>query len=116
MKPTVKKKPNDQNEELFLLKTGTVLSISTDNVMVGVYNDGHSWRFKAPEHLNIFPNSKVLLYRYHLDTEPNVNVMLVVKDLDRTHSFIIGDEGGGECLIRFGVEKTIEADFYNQLR
>lgn len=113
---TKSKKVNDQNEALFLLKTGTVLSVSPGNVMKGVYNDGHTWSFRAPPELALYPNSKVRLYRLHEDDNPNVSAMLMVLDDILTHSFVIGDVDGSEILIRHGVEKTTEEKFYERVR
>lgn len=115
-KPKVKsKKPNDQNEELYLLKTGTVLSV-VENQLRGVYRDGSEWRFKCPSELEIYPNAKVQLYRYHLDNHPEVSNMLVVMDPQLTYQFVIGDTDNGEQLIQYGISRTLEENYFKAER
>lgn len=113
--PVKSKKPNDQNEELYLLKTGTVLSV-VDSQLKGVYNDGSEWKFKSPPEVNLYPNAKVKLYRYHLDNHPEVSHMLVIMDPQLTYHFVIGDTDTGEQLIQYGVSRTIDEMFFKAER
>ncbi len=106
---------NNQQNDLYLLKTGVV--ISADQCLLrGVYNDGMEWTFKHPEELSIYPNSKVRLYRYHIDTHPKVSNMLVIMDPQMTYQFVIGSSNNGDELLQYGISRTDEENYFKAER
>lgn len=106
---------NDQQKELYLLKTGTVLSVNSEQLK-GVYNDDSEWAFKCPPEISIYPNAKVQLFRYHLEDRPDVKYMLVVMDPQFTYQFVIGSSGNGEELLQYGVSRTLEDNYFSARR
>ena len=105
-------KLNDQTEALYLLKTGTVLSV-TGNKFTCEFNDSVKMSATFPKGLDITPGSKARLYRYHLEGDDETDTCLIIVDPFIFHSFIYDSNGS---LIRHGLGRTSEENFFSPLR
>lgn len=111
-KPKKIEKLNDQDEALYLLKTGTVLSV-TGNKFTCEFNDSVKMSATFPKGLDITPGSKARLYRYHLEGDDETDTCLIIVDPFIFHSFIYDSNGS---LIRHGLGRTSEENFFSPLR
>lgn len=111
-KPKEIEKLNDQTEALYLLKTGTVLSV-TGNKFTCEFNDSVKMTATFPMGLDIVPGSKARLYRYYLEDDEETDTCLIIVDPFIFHSFVYDSSGS---LIRHGLGRTSEENFFNPMR
>lgn len=99
---------NDQNNALYLLKTGIVHSLF-NNILVGEYNDGSSLKLNVPEFVQVVPNTKIYLYRFDDEEDLSITNLITLADAITTYYLVFDNNSQ---IVRVGVGKTT-SEWYN---